>query len=309
MAKFSGKNFWQTQRAKPPAVEKGDLRGKTVIVVGANGGLGFEASKHFARFNPGRLILACRNQSKGQAALERIQEETGCKTGEVWIVDLTEFASVQRFADKFAQDGGRLDILVANAAVILNKYEETKDGWETCLQGWRTPHCPRIVVVASDVHYWATIEKAVLKTPNVLKTLGSKEFCTPKHMVDQRYFLTKLLNVMFVRALNERIAASTPLVVNAVNPGFCFSNIRQGFTGFQLEAGSWCMPLQGENSDPNKLRGEYITLWYKVDEVSNYLLDAEGAQLQNRIWKELIEILTKADPRIASTVGTYLTEK
>jgi FlaA1/EpsC-like NDP-sugar epimerase len=70
MAKFSMLNFIRTQRAKPPPVEKVDLTGKTVIVIGANAGLGFETTKHFASMNPGRLILACRSESKGNAALE-----------------------------------------------------------------------------------------------------------------------------------------------------------------------------------------------------------------------------------------------
>ena len=43
---------------------------KTVIVVGANVGLGFEAAKHFASMNPNRLFLGCRSQQKGQATLE-----------------------------------------------------------------------------------------------------------------------------------------------------------------------------------------------------------------------------------------------
>lgn len=60
-----------------------------------------------------------------------LEAETGCTTAELWIVDLAEFASVRRFCDKFEQKGGRLDILVANAAVVMPKYERTADGWET----------------------------------------------------------------------------------------------------------------------------------------------------------------------------------
>ena len=52
-----------------PPVEMIDLSAKTVLVVGANVGIGLEASKHFARMQPARLIIACRSESKGRAAL------------------------------------------------------------------------------------------------------------------------------------------------------------------------------------------------------------------------------------------------
>ncbi|KAF8350273.1 hypothetical protein F5887DRAFT_423188 [Amanita rubescens] len=57
-----------------PPVVTADLERKTVVVTGANTGLGFEASKHFARMNPGKLILACRSQQRGEAALARMSE-------------------------------------------------------------------------------------------------------------------------------------------------------------------------------------------------------------------------------------------
>lgn len=61
------KDQWSTL----PPVAHADLTGKVVVVIGANVGLGFEASKHFARMNPGKLILACRSKEKGDAALAR----------------------------------------------------------------------------------------------------------------------------------------------------------------------------------------------------------------------------------------------
>ena len=62
--------FIQDQWWKVAPVEHADLSGKTVVVVGANVGLGFEATKHFASMNPKRLVLGCRSQKKGQAALQ-----------------------------------------------------------------------------------------------------------------------------------------------------------------------------------------------------------------------------------------------
>ena len=62
-------NLLCDQRAAPP-VAQADLTGKTVVVIGANTGLGYEATKHFATMNPQRLILACRSQQRGAAAVE-----------------------------------------------------------------------------------------------------------------------------------------------------------------------------------------------------------------------------------------------
>jgi retinol dehydrogenase-12 len=62
--------FIQDQLWKVAPAEHADLSGKTVVVVGANVGLGFEAAKHFASMNPKRLVLGCRSQQKGQVALE-----------------------------------------------------------------------------------------------------------------------------------------------------------------------------------------------------------------------------------------------
>ena len=139
-------DFFRDQFWKVLPVEHVDLTGKTVVVVGANVGLGFEAAKHFASMNPKRLVLGCRSQEKGQAAVKgkNLQfyrfsvkpkfplaiEATGFKNAELALVDLSKFASVSAFADTFTRDDSQIDILVYNAAVALPKYVPSEDGWE-----------------------------------------------------------------------------------------------------------------------------------------------------------------------------------
>ncbi|KAJ7302935.1 hypothetical protein DFH08DRAFT_57252 [Mycena albidolilacea] len=333
-------DFLKNQWRKQQPVVKVDLAGKTVLVLGANTGLGFEATKHFATMNPERLILACRSQSRGQAALEKLKAATGYSKAELWLVDLSDFESVKNFGDKFERDGGRLDILVENAAILSDKYEGTKDGWELSLQvnDLSTPlvsflllpamiktaqqHAtlPRIVVVSSEVHYWVEIEKRVYENPDIIKTLGSSEYCT-NSIMQSRYMLTKLLNVFFVRALNARLGASTPLVVNAVNPGYCYSELRRGLNpimafidhlmelalAFTTEVGSrrlvWA--AVSEPAQPETLRGGYISAC-EVEEVADFVLSPQGVKLQDHLWDELVDILGKVDPRVTANVNQYL---
>ena len=142
LLKFVSDQLWKVH----PVVHV-DLTGKTVVVVGANVGLGFEAAKYFAKMNPKRLVLACRSQEKGQAAVQGKREPklngvpsilisslaiqaTGFKNAELALVDLSKFASVSAFADAFIRDGSQIDILMYNAAVGFPYYVSTVDGWE-----------------------------------------------------------------------------------------------------------------------------------------------------------------------------------
>lgn len=68
MGKFTFTSFFLDQMAPLPPVLTTDLAGKSVMVTGANTGIGFEAAKHFARMKPARLILACRSEQKGMDA-------------------------------------------------------------------------------------------------------------------------------------------------------------------------------------------------------------------------------------------------
>lgn len=322
------------QMVKAPPVIQGNLAGKTVVVVGANGGIGYEAARHFALMNPDRLVLACRSRERGEAALRKLQSEIGTITAELRLVDLNPFSSVSAFADSFELEVGRLDILVMNAAAWPGKeYHATADGWESSLQinnlgpsllSLRllplmvdTSSEPRLVVVTSDVHYFAKVEGKITAQPEIWKNLSSKEYCTPDNMSDSRYLLTKLLNVFFVRSLADRLPTSSP-VVSAIHPGVCISDLRREFTGirkcmepvleklimYTAEEGSRQLVYGALGQDKN-LHGGYTTL-SSVVETSDYVLSEEGRRVADRMWEELIDILSRVDGKIPAAVKDYL---
>lgn len=123
---------------------EGDFSGKTVIVTGANIGLGFEASRHFARLGADKLILACRNVDKGEAAKDKIQAsleahssassnseaKTQRMTAEVWQLDLASVSSIKSFAKRVESETDRVDYFMSNAGLGFGSYNETVEGWE-----------------------------------------------------------------------------------------------------------------------------------------------------------------------------------
>ncbi|KAF9485523.1 retinol dehydrogenase 12 [Pholiota conissans] len=337
-------SFWkfawgQLTATVPPVVEE-NLDGNTVIVTGANSGLGFEAAKHFARMGA-KLIIACRDKGRGEEALAKIKEATGSKKVELSILDLSKFSSVKEFVERFTKSEERLDILVANAAVTpAPKFEATEDGWEPTLQvnniatsllalellplmveTAKAHHTtPRVVVVSSEVHYWTKIPKEVVNSANPLRLFGTdKKYMAKK--LGSRYEDSKLLNILFVRALNERLQHKS-IIVNSPNPGYCHSNIRRNFTGVFLSAIISLMDALlartseegsrqlvwaaiGHEDKKDELHGAYISL-SQVTEPSDFVISEEGRIAQDKLWDNLIDELTKIDPKIQDIVKDYL---
>ncbi|KAJ3733725.1 hypothetical protein DFJ43DRAFT_994570 [Lentinula guzmanii] len=333
--------FFREQRQTIKPVEKVDLTGKTVIVTGGNGGLGFEAAKHFATMNPARLIITSRSEEKGKSALSKISQDTGYTKAEAWPLDLSRFASVREFADRFEREGGRLDILVENAGMVgTPSYEKTQDGYAVIFQTnaiapslhtllllpymiktaeeYKTK--PRIVLVSSDVHYWAMNSKSrkFVSQPNMIDALSSVDYY---NSVLEKSWFCPVLNVFFMRALQARLANYPSIIVDAVNPGYCYSGFRSNFTGIRAffdhlmerlvamtteEGGRQLVwAAVGGAGSEEKIKGGYVS-FAKVVEPSDFSLSKEGQDLEEKYWNQQLEILKGADPRIKEIVDQYL---
>jgi len=106
--------------------------GQTIIVTGANGGLGLEAARHFVRLDAAKVILAVRSAEKGQKAAADIAASTKRDgVAEVWELDLASYGSVEAFAQRVLALP-RLDIAVANAGIFLFDFALT-EGNETTI--------------------------------------------------------------------------------------------------------------------------------------------------------------------------------
>lgn len=106
-----------------------DLNGKTILVTGANVGLGFEAVKMFSQKNA-KVILASRCINRGEEARKNIKREIPGAKIQVMKLDLADLQSIRDFADEFNKEYEKLDILLNNAGVMWCSYDRTKDGFE-----------------------------------------------------------------------------------------------------------------------------------------------------------------------------------
>ncbi|KIK61665.1 hypothetical protein GYMLUDRAFT_42685 [Collybiopsis luxurians FD-317 M1] len=331
----------EEQKKEVPSVVQADLTGKTIMITGANSGSGFEAAKHFAKMNPARLIFVCRSLEKARQSIEQIEADTGYKKAEPLALDLSNFRTISESVTQATKILDRLDILVENAAVsTAGQYVLTEDGFETMLQVnalgpalhtflllplmQRTARkysvLPRIVVVSSGLAFLGNISEDAVAAPNTLETLSSKGYCTPL-MMDNRYNLSKIINIMFINKLANHLPKC--IIPVALNPGFFISGLRRHETGeraeqfSQMEAELAWTPEEGSrqivfaaiggNDNGMELRGKF-TSFSRVRGLSDWMLSEKGRNAEDKIWNDMLELFGKIDSRIPGICSEHLKE-
>ena len=200
---------------------KAKLDGKTVIITGANTGIGKETAIDLAKRNA-RVILACRSQEKGKKAEVDVRRGSGNNNVHFRQLDLSSFTSIRKFAKEVLEEESRVDILINNAGVMYCPYSKTEDGFETqfgvnhlghflltnlLLDKIKQAPEGRIVNLSSRAH-------TLCLSPLNLDTVNSKD----NYNSYTAYFKSKLANVLFTKALNKRLEG-TSVTTNAVHPG------------------------------------------------------------------------------------------
>jgi dehydrogenase/reductase SDR family member 12 len=108
------------------------MEGKVVLITGATSGLGLAAADGYARLGA-TVWLAVRNRERGEDARASILEHRRNADVHLDLCDLSRLESVRRFAERFAAESPRLDVLVNNAGVLTQEREVSADGTELTL--------------------------------------------------------------------------------------------------------------------------------------------------------------------------------
>ena len=204
------------------------MRGRVVVVTGANSGLGFHTTRNLA-MKGAEVILACRDLEKGEAAKREIEKSGITGLARVWKLDLADLDSVRTFGSKFLDTYDRLHLLINNAGLMATPYRRTAQDFEmqfgvnhlghfvltaTLWPAIVATEGARVVTAGSSAHHFGKIRFTDIHWENGYRKWGA-------------YGMSKLANLLFTRELANRILASGFDVLSvAAHPGYANTNLQ-----------------------------------------------------------------------------------
>ena len=207
------------------------MHGKTVLITGANQGIGKAAAEALAS-QGAKVVIVARNADKGRAALEEVRAKAKGDPPELIVADLASLAEVRRLAAEYKSGHDRLDVLLNNAGLLVPDRRTTVDGFEETfavnhlapflltkelLDVVKATPASRIVTVSSDAHRRATLHFEDL---SFQKGYGAFK----------AYSQSKLANIVFTYELARRLEGSG-VTANCLHPGVIASGFGQTYGG------------------------------------------------------------------------------
>ncbi|RIV37598.1 oxidoreductase [Micromonospora radicis] len=282
-----------------------DQRGRTVIVTGANSGLGRETARALVG-RGARVVLACRDLAKGEAAAGDIRQRH--PDGEVRCLplDLADLDSVAAFATAYRAEYDQLDLLINNAGVMYPPLRRTRQGFELqfgtnhlghfALTGRLLPMLlategARVVAVASNAYRTGRID------------FDDLNWERRRYSRFGAYSQSKLAVLLFVLELHRRLTgAGAALRVTAAHPGWTYTGESQGrdrfvtvvnaigrYVAMPLEQG--VLPTLRAATDPDADSGSYWGPAHRMENAgppvpAGRAPRALDADVAGRLWAE-----------------------
>lgn len=205
------------------------MKGKVVIVTGANAGIGKVAASALAK-QGAKVVMVCRDKARGEEALRDVRAESGGDV-ELLLCDFSSQQSIRAFVAGFKAKYDRLDVLLNNAGAIIGERKLTVDGIETTfavnhlgyflltnllLDLLKKSAPARIVNVSSEAHRQGKLDWNDLQNER-----GS-------YSQFKAYGDSKLCNILFTLELSRRLEG-TRVTANSLHPGVVGTNF--GTTG------------------------------------------------------------------------------
>ncbi|MGH3491862.1 MAG: oxidoreductase [Sciscionella sp.] len=203
------------------------LDGAVAVVTGANSGLGLRSATVLAEHGA-RVLLACRNKHKGEAARDTIRELGG--DAELVPLDLADLDSVARAAEQIREDtGDRVDILINNAGVMMTPKRRTAQGFEQQIGINHLGHCAltwRLVPALRGAAAPRVVSLSSIAARSGRIALHDLNFEHRRYGPAAAYGQSKLATLLFALELDVRArAAGWNLCSVAAHPGYTASEL------------------------------------------------------------------------------------
>lgn len=244
-------------------------QGRCIMVTGANTGVGYEASLVLAA-RGARVLLACRDEARARAAMQRILAEVPGADLAFVPLDQADLGSVRAAAEQVTAEP-RLDVLVNNAGVMAPPLQRTVQGFELqmgvnhlatfALTGLLLPKLAqtprsRVVITSSLAHRSGEIDWADINAER-------------SYRKSQRYYASKLANALHLVELDRRLqAAGSPVMAAGCHPGVATTELDRhsllARVAFRIMAPMLNSPAQGAwptlqaATDPSASAGSYF---------------------------------------------------
>jgi NAD(P)-dependent dehydrogenase (short-subunit alcohol dehydrogenase family) len=264
------------------------------LVTGANAGIGFEIARGIAKTggNPG-VILGCRDRAKGEAARNRIADETGNRNLEVLDVDLASHKSIRKAADSFLKTHAALDALINNAGMSSPTRQESVDGIEVTfatnvigyflmtnllLDALKRTRAGRLVNMASEMAYGLELDDVEFK----------KRTYNPSTAYAQSKQADRMLTWAYARRLE-----GTTVTANSMSPGAVSTPLLHalapGMKGRTTEKGAETAVWLATSQD---VAGLTNRLWFdKAERACKF----HNAEQEEKLWNVCEELAAKGE--------------
>ena len=209
------------------------MQNKIVVITGANSGIGKATAVQLAQ-KGAHVVMVCRSQEKGEAALQEIITATGNKKVDLLLCDLAAQESIKQLGENIRQHYDKIDVLINNAGGIFGKRQLSPEGLEytfalnhmgyfltthELLDLLRAGDMKRIINVSSLAHKFVSR----LDWDNIQGEQAYGQL--------YNYGLSKLFNIWFTQSLSKMLV-NEGITVNCLHPGTVNTGFGRSAGGF-----------------------------------------------------------------------------
>lgn len=212
--------------------ENVDLHGKTAVVTGGNSGIGFKTAEILVYLGA-KVILACRSKERAEKACEKLKQDYPNAEISIMLLDISNFASIDSFAQEIISEKIDIDIFINNAGIFRQARGQTSNGFELIIG---TNYFGTYRMNKNLLPYFETLnhEVILLNTSSLVyrdTNIDLNDFYCEKNYGDFRIYSKSKLAITRMSIYFARKYKDSNVKIYMIHPGTSITPIvEKGFT-------------------------------------------------------------------------------